>query len=251
LIELFDVSIDVEKEGDAEVATIVGIGNNPRNALAKIQEILFQNEDIERTILVRSIVKNKLLSNSGSLIKRLQSELFEVCGSSVMVYVHKEEKDDQKSSLATMVVKGPRSLIDEAIGYVSQFITKYESAVLTVTLDSMTIAHLLEKGGLALNKLRSRFAKEVEVFLSRENNEILILSDDDTVKDTIRKELDHFAAQNQVYMFKTDTSLVGLIFGSKMLRDSLLKLGVILERCSSTDSILIRGSNETVSSREL
>ena len=248
LIEEFNVSIDVEKKGDLDEARIVGTGNNPKKALMKIQEVLFQTEDVERSILIRSIVKNKLLSNAGALIKRLQKDAVDACGTNVMVYIDKEDKDDKKSSLTTLVVKSPRSLIELASTHVEHAIQKYESAVLSVPLDSEIILCLLEKGGSIIKDLRDRFSGDAEISVSKESNEVLVLSDNHSVKDSIKKELDKFAEQNQVYLFKTDSSLFGLIFGSKSLRDALQSLGVVVQKDVLTNTIRIRGSSDGVSS---
>ena len=78
--------------------------------------------------MIRSIVKNKLLSNSGALIKRLQKDAVDACGTNVMVYIDKEDKDDKKSSLTTLIVKSPRSLIELASTHVEHAIQKYGTA---------------------------------------------------------------------------------------------------------------------------
>jgi hypothetical protein len=247
LVEQFDVSIDVEKMGEYDEARILGTGNNPKRAYTRIQEILFQSEDVERSILIRSIIKNKLLSNSGALIKRLQKDVADISGTNVMVNIDKEDRDDQKSSLTTLVVISPRSSIDLASTQVEHAIQKFESAILIVQLDSVIISCLLEKGGSLINELRDRFSANAEISVSKESNLVLVLSEDHSVKENIKLELEKFVEQNQVFVFKTDASLFGLIFGTKSLRDTLKSLGVVVQKDASSNTVRLRGSSDGVS----
>jgi len=247
LVEQFDVSIDVEKKGECDEARIVGTGNNPKRAYTRIQEILFQSEDVERSILVRSIIKSKLLSNSGALIKRLQKDVMDVCGTNIIVNIAKDDKDDNKSSLTTLIVKSPRSSIDLASTHVEHALQKLESAILSVHLDSEIISILLEKGGSIINDLRDRFSATAEISVAKESNEVLVLSDDISVKGNIRLELEKFAEQNQAFALKIDASLFGLIFGSKNLRDALKSLGVAVQKDALSSTIRLRGSSDGVS----
>lgn len=69
LIDEYNVTIDVNKEkDDTSVVKPIGTFINVASAKAAIQDILFNNEEVEVSIIVDGLSRNLLLPDSGLVI---------------------------------------------------------------------------------------------------------------------------------------------------------------------------------------
>jgi len=148
LVDEYNVAIDVSKEkDDTSVVKIVGTSMNVASAKAAIQDILFNNEEVEVSIIVDALTRNLLLSDSGLLMKELQKEVKSKCDHhNTMMNFEKMSKEDAKSSSTSILsIKAPRIGIESATKVVKTRVESYESRILTIEVDSALVPLIIGK----------------------------------------------------------------------------------------------------------
>jgi len=251
LVEEHNVAIDVTKESgdkDSSVVKIVGTSMNVASAKAAIQDILFNNEEVEVSIIVDALTRNKLLSDSGLLIKQLQEEVKGKCNhNNTMMNFEKLSKEEVKSSsTSTLFIKAPRMGIDSAMLVVKARVESYEANIFTMEVDGALIPLIIGKKGETINKLRS-LGPGAEIHVEKTTGEIKILGSEEATM-AIKNAIDDIVANNQIVNVAVDESMLGLIFGhqGKELKEEIQALDVSMANGSSRKYIKLRGQIEKI-----
>lgn len=251
LVEEHNVAIDVAKEsGDkgSSVVKIVGTLMNVASAKAAIQDILFNNEEVEVSIIVDALTRNKLLSDSGLLIKKLQEEVKGKCDhNNTMMNFEKLSKEEVKSSsTSTLFIKAPRIGIDSAMEVIKARIESYEANIFTMEVVGALIPLIIGKKGETINKLRS-LGPGAEIHVEKTTGQIKILGSDEATM-AIKNAIDDIVANNQIINVAVDESMLGLVFGhqGKELKEEIQALDVSMANGSSRKYIKLRGQIEKV-----
>jgi len=251
LVEEHNVAIDVNKERgdkDASFVKIVGTLMNVASAKAAIQDILFNNEEVEVSIIVDALTRHKLLSDSGLLMKKLQEEVKGRCDhNNTMMNFEKLSKEDVKSSsTSTLFIKAPRIGIDSATEVVKTRVESYESDIFTMEVDVALIPLIIGKKGETINKLRS-LGLGAEIHVEKTTGEIKILGSDEATM-AIKNAINEIVANNQIINVAIDESMLGLVFGhqGKELKEEIQALDVSMTNGSSRKYIKLRGQIEKI-----
>jgi len=243
----YNVAIDISKVNEESSAVkIVGTTENVACAKAAIQELIFKNEEVEVPIIVDSLTRNMLLSDSGSLMKQLQKEVKEKCdhGSTMMNFEKLSKEEVKSNSTSILSIKASRIGIEEAVTVVKSRIDSYVADTLTMKVDVDIVPLIIGKGGETINKLKSMGAG-AEIHVEKSTGEIKVLGGNEA-KLAIKNAIDDIVSKNQVINVPVDESMVGLMFGNKELKQELEAKDVFMTNGPSRKFIKLRGQLEMI-----
>merc|ERR1740124_520555 len=244
LVDEYNVAIDVSKKSeDTSVVKIVGTSMSVASAKAAIQDILYNNEEVEMSIIVDALTRNMLLSESGLLMKELQKEVKEKCDhhNTLMNFEKLSKEEVKSSSTSILFIKAPRIGIESATKVVKARVDSYEAGILTFEVDPALVPLIIGKKGETISKLRS-LGPGAEIHVEKTTGEIKILGNDDASA-AIKNAIEDIVANNQIINVAVDESMFGLVFGhqGKELKDEIQLLGVTMANGSSRKYIKLRG----------
>ena len=75
LLDLHDVSLNVNNKDDGEggsILEVTGPGSNVDNAMDEIEEILYNNAEVEEYVFVEPMQRNMFLNNTAAVLKKTQ-----------------------------------------------------------------------------------------------------------------------------------------------------------------------------------
>ncbi len=255
LVSEFDVSIQVADKRDSKSGSdtasisVSGVGKKVEIAMKEIKDILFNNEDMEVSILVSAMTRNKLLSDSGTLIKQLQKDVNEACqpGNS---FVRFEElaKEQERESTSILIVKSPRVHIDEAERIVKERIASYDSNLINMQIDIDLIPVVIGPKGATIKSLRSIGGSGANIEIDKFSGVVKLMADEETQRDAMKKAIDDLISENQILRVPMDSGMFPDLFGKrgKAVKSKIQKGGVFIKIDDSDDAILLRGSIEKV-----
>mmetsp|Transcript_12241 Transcript_12241/g.17403 ORF Transcript_12241/g.17403 Transcript_12241/m.17403 type:complete len:1247 (+) Transcript_12241:49-3789(+) len=255
LTDQFNVGINLTNTKDGKsMVSVVGTPSNVQRAVLKIDEILYRFEDVEESIFVSAMVRNKLLSDSGAQMKLMQKEVNEICKDwNVFLYFEKLSKDEQQSSIKSLFyIKCARLCIEQAVESVKDKVGAYEDAILTMKVDTDIIPSIIGKGGSMISKLR-KIGSGTEIEIDKASGEIKIFANGDDTKCALKNAIEQIIAENQKLKVSVDNSLFGFIFGApgKEMRDNFQKEGVYILSDNSETHIILRGTKEKTKEAEI
>jgi len=260
LVADHDVSINVVNEngGANAVVEITGPSINVETALAEIEDLLYQNEEIEKFVMVNPMQRNMFLGNSGAVLKEIQAE---ISGSksglgTLLVFEKRDKSIDKSSSLmkepSKLIIRTCRSNMDKALTVIQTRITEHEATVVSVTVDTGMVPAIIGKGGATINSLRQE-GSGAEIEIDKSTGIIRIQATDENVKKSIINSINKIVAENQVLYVKVERSMIGLIFGEsgKEIKKSIVEnLGVWMGVDQSDEHIILRGTVEKINEAE-
>jgi polyribonucleotide nucleotidyltransferase len=253
LMNDYGVSINVSSaESTSSSVEVVGLTSSLDATFVEIESILFENEELEESILVQPLVRNKLLANNGAVMKELQAEIktiIEPNGGSALILFEKISRDEGKSSSA-MIVKANRPNLPIAKEAIQKKIAEVEANILTIHIDPDIIPAVLGKGGSVIASLRELGAG-TEIFVDKSSGEVKIESSDEKSREAVTEAIDKIVAENQVMKIEIVKTLIGQILGDagKELRKKITEdIGAAFNINSTDTHVVFRGTEEQVRS---
>lgn len=256
LIAEHDVGIQVEpqkdskSEGDNSTIKISGNLKKVDLAMKEIQDILFNHEDIEVSILVSAMTRNKLLSESGVLVKQLQKDVNEACqpGNS-FVRFEDRAKGEERESTSILIVKSARMHIEKAEKIVQERIAHYDSSLVTMQVDIDLIPVIIGAKGATIKSIRKLGGNGADIEVDKFSGEIKLMADEENQRDKMKKAVDDIINENQILRVPLDNAMIPALLGQtgRNVKAKIVKSGVFMKIDDSDTAILLRGSIEKVS----
>lgn len=250
LVADHDVSIQVESQKNDDKSTILvsGQGKNVDAAIKEIKDILFKNEDIEMSFLVGSIVRNKMLSDSGALVKQLRKDVNNACQPGTSFVRFEELNEDASDSSSLLYVKSPRMHVDMAEKIIKERLAMFDSATLMMQIDVELIPVLIGPKGSNIKSIRQLGGSGADVEVDKLTGEIKILADKEAGRTAIKNAIQTMVDENQILRVPMESSMFADIFGQagKAIKSKIQGSGVFMKIDDSDTSILLRGSIDKV-----
>jgi len=249
LIETHGVAIQVENRKDDMSEIIVsGLQNQVVEAINEIKDILFNNEDMEVSLLVSAMTRNKLLSNSGLLVKKLQKDVNAACqpGNSFVRFEELPKEERETSSI--LLVKSPRMHIKEAEKIVRERIEEYDSAVLTMQIDLDLIPVIIGPKGATIKAIRKEGGDGSDLEIDKFSGEVKLMAEKESSREKMKSAIDAIVSENQIMRLPMEKSMFADLFGQsgKVVKAKIQNNGVFMRIDDSDTSIILRGSIEKI-----
>ena len=250
------VVMDVTK-GSSDKCTlrIIGLSPNVEEAMAEINFKLHANEQVQDHVMVDSLLREELLSNSGAAIKGFQNSVSQAISGdrdaaaapSVLLQFEKNENPKISVSKHKLVVKASRINIERAKSLVAKKIAHLETMILVVNIDSEMIPVIIGKGGTTISELRQE--GQGALIETTPENTIKIYSTDEGTRNTIECKIYEIIARNQVGYVAIDKNAIGILLGEpgKEVRETCKELGCDINVSKDDTKVVIRGTAEKVS----
>mmetsp|Transcript_12522 Transcript_12522/g.28636 ORF Transcript_12522/g.28636 Transcript_12522/m.28636 type:complete len:1302 (-) Transcript_12522:61-3966(-) len=249
------VIMDVTK-GSSEKCTlrIIGLSPNVEEAMAEINFKLHANEQVQDHVMVDSLLREELLSNSGAAIKGFQNSVSQVISgdgevsvaTSVLLQFEKNESPRNSASKSKLVIKASRTNIERAKSLVTKKIAHLETMILVVNIDSEMIPIVIGKGGSTMRELRQE--GQGALIETTPENTIKIYSTDEGTRNTIECKIYEIIARNQVGYVEIDKNTIGILLGEpgKGVRETCKELGCDINVSKDDTKVVIRGTVEKI-----
>lgn len=248
LVEKYNVGIDVDRINDeSSNCRIVGFSTDVAGAKTEIGEMLFKNEDVETSIIVSSLAKNKFLEGQGNLIKKLQKEVNEALDcNSVRLQFEAKDKDDVNSSCALLGIRSPRMHHLAAVDLTKKNVAEFEAKTLIIKIEQHLIPKLIGKEGATINGLK-KMGKGSTIDIDRTLGEVSVLTNDEETKELVKTAIEDIIAANQVLQIPVESNMMMLLFGApgKGMRSKLQQNDVHFKQ-DGMDTVSFRGSIEKI-----
>jgi predicted PilT family ATPase len=242
------VMIDVDEVREEEwLATVTGPQTNVEACFNDIERVLAMNRDAVEMIPVDAIVRSALLSESGALIKKFQSEVNEQVrpiGGQVIVNFSKDQDDDNK---ATLVIKGRYASVAVAKDMVNAMITNVLSSLIVINVDTFVIPRIIGKGGETIKKLKDGKAVNIEV--DKIIGRVVIQSADHDEAKRVEGEVNAIILENQLVRIDFQPTVVKSMFREITRSDIKTKITELVwfGLDEDTNQIILRGPRNKVS----
>ena len=247
----------ISSGGDASTLRIIGLSADADAAMAAVDRLLLQNEDVEEVLIVDPMMKNQLLNNSGAGIKEFQNSLNNVItdssssdqfvnvgGGVFLVF----DRNTAKGAPPSLVIKSTRANIDRAKNLVSKKIDEFNSNITTIDVPPEIVPAIIGKGGARINSLRSE-RPDAEVDADSTTGKVKIYSHDAATRDAIRAAVEQIVAENQVGSVSIEKAIIGYVLGEpgKEVREKVAEIGCNFNVNDDDTKLIIRGTKEQVS----
>jgi len=250
--EKYGVVMDVsKKDGDKTTLRVIGPSENVDAALAEVDKLLVENEEIEESIVVDPLLKSELLNNSGANIKEFQRSV-----SSAVEAGHPEAggvllsfgRNGSKEENPTLILKCSRCAMDRAKSLVTKKVEQFESNVISIDVPEEMISAIIGKGGAVIGDLRHEGKGAVVETDANNKGAIKVYSSDSTTRDAIRQKIDQIIAENQTGSIPIEKGIIGFLLGDpgKDMRNACSELGCTLNMSTDDTELVIKGTNEKI-----
>lgn len=256
ITEQHGVSIQIENQKNSKavddgksVIMISGNGMKVDLAVKEIKDILFNNEDIEVSILVSAMTRNRLLSNGGGLVKQLQKDVNKACqpGNS---FVRFEEmtKGEERDSSTILIVKSARMHIEKAEAIVKEKISSFDSNLVTIQIDVDLVPVIIGSKGATIKSLKKLGGQGADIDVDKFSGEVKLMADTESQRDAMKTAIDDLVNENQILRVPMDSAMFPDLFGQtgRAVKGRIQKNGVFLKIDDSNSAILLRGSIEKI-----
>lgn len=210
LTEKYGIAVEVnDGKDDSSTVELVGVSINVAAATKEINEMVYQNQDMETAVIVSKLFRNAFLEKSGALIKELQKEINTALNSNA-IRIQFEGRDMESGSCTLLEIKSPRAVHNEAVELVKKRVEEYESKTLVVKFEPHLAPKLIGKGGEKINKIK-KLGNGASIEIDRVIGEVSVLAKDEATKDLVKAEIEEIIAQNQILKIPVDNSMMGLV----------------------------------------
>lgn len=240
-----------KKDGDKTTLRIIGPLDNVDAALAEVDKLLFENEEIEEFFVVHPMMRTELLNNSGINIHEFQRSL-----NSVIEAGHPEaggvflgfERNGSKEGNPKLLLKCSRCVMDRAKNLVTKKAREFESNVISIDVSQEFISAIIGKGGATISDLRKE-GKGALVETDTNKGAIKIYSSEGSTRDAIRRKIERIIAENQTGSVPIEKNCIGFLLGDpgKDVRKACADLGCTVGVSDDDKKIVIKGTSEKVS----
>lgn len=242
------VTIDVAEVSNEEwLATVTGPPSNVDACLVDIERVLAMNKDAVEMIPVDAIVRNALLSESGALIKKIQSEVNEQVksiGGQVIVNLSKDQDDNNKASV---VIKGRYASVAVAKDMVNDMINNVHKSVIVINVDTFIIPRIIGKGGETIKKLKDGKAVNIEV--DKFTGRVVIQSANRDEAQRVEGEVNAIVLENQLVRIDFQPTVAKSMLREITQSDIKTKITELVwfGLDEDTNQIILRGPRNKVS----
>jgi len=249
LTEQHSVVINVSNDDNGETATVKIIGPESKvdAALASVEDIVYQNEELEESVVVRNMQRNKLLGNSAAAIREIQGEINTGIsgGGCLLVFEKRTQTKEEMNEPSKLLIRTARGNMERAKQIVQKHIDAYEADILRVDVRPDIIPALLGKGGATINALRKE-GKGAEIDVDKSTGVCFIQSEDAETREAVKVAMEKIIAENQVRKVEIPKAMIGLLFGDsgKELREKITEIGSNLSVDPSDKYMILRGTEE-------
>ena len=215
LTDKFEVAIDVKDTNDtSSVVKIVGISLNVAEAVKEINNMIFENKDVETAMVVSTLFRNKFLEKSGALIKELQKNVNKALDSNAirLQFEGRDKDGSEMSTCALLEIRSPRMNHPQAVELVKKHVEEYESKTLIIKIEPYMGSTIIGKGGEKINELK-KMGKGATIDLDRVVGEVSVLANDEATKELIKAAIEDIIAENQILKIPVKNSMMGLVSG--------------------------------------
>lgn len=247
-IEIFHVKS--KSPNDITTVTVSGYRNDVSEAIKEIKDLLFKNEVIEFSVLVSPMVRNKLLNNSGQLIKNLQKDLNEACESKhYSIRCEKFDDDEEYVSLSNLTVRTTRMHFEKAEKIVKEKLALYESTKYTMQIDVGLVPVIIGPKGSTIQSLKALGGPGANIQVDKLNGEIQLMGDTETGRNAMKDVIDNLITENQIIKVPMEHIHISDLFGQigKDIRSKIQQSGVYIKIDDSETLVSLRGSIDKVS----
>lgn len=249
LIADHDVNIQI-KDNYEEISTVsvAGKGRKVEAAMKEINDILFKSEDIEISVLVTPMTRNKLLSDSGALIKKLQNDLHEACQPGNSFVRFEKISEDERDALSILLVKSQRMHIEKAEKIVKERLAQYDSSVATMEIDVELIPVIIGPKGATIKSIRKVGGAGADIDIDKVNGQLKLMADKEAGRIAMKNAIETIVNENQILRVPMANSMFADLFGQngKQVKSKIQKSGVFMKIDDSENAILLRGSIDKV-----
>jgi len=259
------VNVVNEKNNDENaLVEITGAVPNIEAALAEVENILYENEEIDNFVMVNPMQRNMFLANAGAAIKEMQSEISSAGGSnkggtSALLLFEKRDKDSRgnmsSKEPSKLCVRTSRFNMENALEIIQRTIAEHQATIISVEVDPDMVPAIIGKGGATINSLRqegSGTGAEIEIDKNINHNgkcTIRIQANSSDVRENVKQAISLIIAKNQVLNVAVERPMIGLIFGEagKEIKKQITEeMGVWMGVDTSDEHIILRGTVEKI-----
>jgi len=240
-----DSSDSVKDVGSVEV---VGLAADVEATCDYLNRLLYENEDIEDSIMCTPGQKNMFIDNSGAIIKEIQSVVNGLGGHSLIVFEKRDEESINTKAMVKLTIKSTRSMLPTVKRLVQERIDAYESTVVTIDVDPSIVPAIIGKGGetiKALEKIGVGATLEVE----KGSSKVSVQSTDTATRIAILEKIKEIVKNNQTERLPINKNIIGQLLGEpgKDIRKAITdEIGAWMSLDDDESCIVIRGSKEKV-----
>ncbi|KAL7520238.1 hypothetical protein ACHAWX_004971 [Stephanocyclus meneghinianus] len=239
------VVMDVSKAGDASTLRVIGTSDNVEAALSEVESLLFDNEQIEESLNIDSLMKGELINNSGASIKEFQHSVSNAvaAGNGLLLFLDRNASKDSP----TLTIKCARSVMERAKSLVKKKIHEFESKIVTVSVPVEIIPTIIGKGGSKISSLRQTGAGAA--IEADKSGVVKIYSHDAETRDAVKSAIEKIVAENQTGHVALDSKgTLGILFGDqgKEVMSQISELGCNLSVSDDDTKLIIKGTEENI-----
>lgn len=255
LVESHSVVLNVTNHDKDETSTveIIGEESNVVAAHAGVEDIIFQNEELEESVVVRNMQRNKLLSNSASAIKEVQAEVnSEISGGGGCLLVfEKRERSLSREDMnepSKLLIRTSRANMEKAKEIVKKHVDAYEADIVRVDVRPDIVPAVLGKGGATINALR-QVGSGAEIDIDKTTGVCFIQSEDSETRDAVKASIEKIIAENQTRKIEIQKTMIGLCLGGdsgKEMREKIAEIGANLSVDPSDKYMVLRGTIDQI-----
>ncbi|KAL7549087.1 hypothetical protein ACHAWF_012360 [Thalassiosira exigua] len=245
------VVVDLSKDGpEKSKLRVVGPSKNVDAAMAEVDKLLFEHEEITESIVVDPLMKTELLNKSGVGIKEFQRSLGGVlaahnpdAGEVSLAF----DRNSPREAPPVLLLKCSRCVMERAKRLVMKKIDEFSSNVISIEVSKEMISNIIGKGGATINELRKE-GKGALVETDEGKGVVNVYSNDAETRDAIRNSVVRIIAENQVGCIPIEKSSIGFLLGDpgKDVRKACSELGCSLTMSDDDTKLVIKGTNEKI-----
>lgn len=208
-----DVGLDVKDgNGDTAAIEIVGISINVAAAVKEINDMIFQNQDVETVVVCSKLFKFKSLGKAGAGIKEMQKEVNAALNSNAVriQFEGRDKEGEIESSCTLLEIRTPRMVHARAVELVKKRVAEDEAKTIVIKFEAHMIPMIIGKGGEKINELK-KLGKGATIELDRVVGEVSVLASDEATKMLVKDAIEEIIAQNQILKIPVENSMMGLV----------------------------------------
>jgi hypothetical protein len=237
--------MDVSKAGDASTLRVIGTSDNVEAALSEVDSLLFDNEQIEESLNIDSLMKGELINNSGASIKEFQHSVSNAvaAGNGLLLFLDRNASKDSP----TLTIKCARAVMERAKSLIKKKIHEFESKIVTVTVPVEIISNIIGKGGSKISSLRQTGAGAA--IEADKSGVVKFYSHDADTRDAVKSAIEKIVAENQTgHVALESKGTLGILFGDqgKEVMSQISELGCNVSVSDDDTKLIVKGTEENI-----
>jgi hypothetical protein len=241
------MNIFKENQGGGEMSRLKVIGPSDKvdEALAEVNTLLFDNEQLKESFEVDKIMKGELIQNSGASIKEFEQAVSNAVNATLFLTI------DRNNALSkpTLVLKCPRFAMEKAKNLISKKIIEFESNIVCVKVSPDIIGAVIGRGGSKIESLQQLGGGAV-VEADKSEGAVKIYSRDASSREAVRTAVQQIIDENQIgFVDNVEKKSLGFLFGDagKETMAVVAELKCTIQTSGEEESKLtVKGTKENI-----